>query len=169
MAQPGRLVVPLGHREDRHPVARFPHLVVGLHPLGDQQGGVAGAGNLVVPDLAHLGGRLEVVAVAVELEPVRIRQRLAGLHAQQRLVVVGGVAGDVVAVVGGQRRNVELAADLQQPLADPLFDRQTVVHQLQEVVVRRRRSRATWRPPPAPRGPAPAAAASAPPPTGSRW
>ena len=126
--------MPLGHREDRHPVAWFPHLVVGLHPLGDQQRGVAGAGNVGVPDLAHLGGRLEVIAVAVELEPVRIRQRLTGLHAQQRLVVVGGVAGDVVAVVGGQRRNVELAADLEQSLTDPLFDRQTVVHQLQEVV-----------------------------------
>ena len=127
--------MPLGHREHRHPVARRPHVGVGLHPLGDQQRGVAGAGHLVVPDLAHLGSRLQVVAVAVELEPVRIRQRLAGLHAQQRLVIVGGVAGDVVAVVGGQRRNAQRAADLEQTLTDPPFDRQPVVHQLQEIVV----------------------------------
>ncbi len=135
VVQPARLVVPVGHREDRHPVARRPDLVVGLHPLGDQQGGVAGAGDLVVPDAAHLGGRLQVVAVAVELEPVGVRERLAGLHAQQRLVVVGGVAGDVVAVVGGQRRNAQLAADLEQPVADPLLDGQPVVHQLEAVVV----------------------------------
>ena len=119
--------------------------------------------------LAHLGGRLEVVAVAVELEPVRVRERLAGLHAQQRLVVVGGVAGDVVAVVGGQRRNAELAADVEQALADPLFDGQPVVHQLQEVVVGAEDL--------APLGgglqrlavAGPAAAGSAPRPTGTRW
>ena len=144
--------MPLGHREDRHPVARFPHVGVGLHPLGDQQRGVAGAGNVVVPDLAHLGGRLQVVAVAVELEPVRVRQRLAGLHAQQRLVVVRGVAGDVVAVVGGQRRNVELAADLEQPLADPLFDATARGPSTPGSSCRRRRSPATWPPTPAPRG-----------------
>lgn len=136
VAQPGRLVVSLGHREDRHSVAWLPYVGVGLHPLGYQQRGVAGAGNLVVPDLAHLGGRLQIIAVAVELEPVRIRQRLAGLHTQQRLMVVRGVAGDVVAVVGGQRRDAQRAADLEQPLADPSFDRQPVVHQLEEVVVR---------------------------------
>ncbi len=127
--------MPFGDGEDRHPVAGFPHLGVRLHALGDEQGGVARAGDLAVPDRAHLGGRLEVVTVAVELEAVGVRQRLAGLHAQQRLVVVRGVAGDVVAVVGGQRRDVELAADLEQPVAHPAFDVQAVVHQLEEVVV----------------------------------
>ena len=134
--QPGCLVVPVGHREHRHPVARRPHIGVGLHPLGDQQGGVARRGNLVVPQGAHLGRGFEVVAVAVELEPVGVRQGLTGLHAQQRLVVVRGIAGDVVAVVGGQRRNVERAADLEQPVAHPPLDVQAVIHQLEEVVVR---------------------------------
>ena len=134
--QPAGLGVALGYREDRHPVARRPHVGVGLHPLGDQQRGVARLGNLGVPELAHLGGRLQVVAVAVELEPVRVRQGLAGLHTQQGLVIVGGVAGDVVAVVGGQRPDAELAANLEQPVPDPAFDGQPVVHQLQEVVVR---------------------------------
>ena len=50
-------------------------------------------------------------------------------------MVVRGVAGDVVAVVGGQRRDVQRAADLEQPVADPPFDVEPVVHQLQEVVV----------------------------------
>ena len=123
-----------------------PHVGVGLHPLGDQQRGVARAGDLRVPQRPHLGGGLEVVAVAVELEAGGIRQRLAGLHAQQRLVVVRGLAGDVVAVVGGQRRDAELAADLEQALTDPALDVEAVVHQLEEEVVRRRRSPATWRP-----------------------
>ena len=134
--QPRRLVVAVGHREDRHPVAWRPHVRVGLHPLRDQQRRVAGAGNLVVPQRPHLGGRLEVVAVTVELEAGRVGQRLPGLHAQQRLVVVRRVAGDVVAVVGGQRRDVQLAADLEQALADPALDLDAVVHQLEEVVLR---------------------------------
>ncbi len=128
--------MPLGHGENRHAVALFPHIGVGLHPLGDQQRRVARPRELVVPQRAHLRGGLEVVAVAVELEAVRVRQRLAGLHAQQRLVVVRGVAGDVVAVVGGQRRDVKLAADLEQTLTHPPFDVEAVVHQLEEVVVR---------------------------------
>ncbi len=136
VAQPGGLGVAVGHREDRHPVAWGPHVGVGLHPFGDQQRRVAGLRDLVVPDLAHLGRRLQVVAVAVELEPVGVGQRLAGLHAQQRLVVVRRLAGDVVAVVGGQRPDAELAADLEQAVADPALDGQPVVHQLQEVVVR---------------------------------
>ena len=128
--------MPVGHREHRHPVPGLPDVVVGLHPLGDKQGGIAGAGHLGVPDLAHLRRGLQVVAVAVELEPGGIRQGLAGLHAQQRLVVVRGLAGDVVTIVGGQGRDAELSADLQQPLAHALLDGQAVVHDLEEVVVR---------------------------------
>ncbi|CFE46862.1 Uncharacterised protein [Mycobacterium tuberculosis] len=136
VTQPGRLVMPIGHRKHGHPVARCPHVGVGLHPFGDQQGGVTRARHFVVPDLAHLGGRLQVVAVTVELEAIRIREGLAGLHTQQSLMVVGGVAGHVVAVIGGKRRNVERASDLEQTVTDPAFDGQPVVHQLKEVVVR---------------------------------
>lgn len=128
--------MPIGHRKHGHPVARCPHVGVGLHPFGDQQGGVTRARHFVVPDLAHLGGRLQVVAVTVELEAIRIREGLAGLHTQQSLMVVGGVAGHVVAVIGGKRRNVERASDLEQTVTDPAFDGQPVVHQLKEVVVR---------------------------------
>ncbi len=125
----------VGHREDRHPVTRRPHVGVRGDPLGDQQRGIAGARNVAVPDRPHLGGRLQEIAVAVELEPVGIRERLAGLYTQQRLVVVRGVAGDVVAVVGGQRRNVERAPDFQQPVTHPAFDGQPVIHQLQEEIL----------------------------------
>ncbi len=50
-------------------------------------------------------------------------------------MIAGGLPGDVVAVVGGERRNAELAADLEQALADAAFDLDAVVHQLEEVVL----------------------------------
>ena len=79
--------------------------------------------------------RLQVVAGAVEPEAVRVGEVLAGLDAQQR--VVGGrlVRVRVVRVVGDQRRDAELLADLQQAVADPALDLDAVVHQLQEVAV----------------------------------
>ena len=126
----------VGHREDRHPVAGLPHVGVGRDALGDQQCRVAGPRDLVVPQCPHLGSGLEEVAVAVELEPVGVRQCLAGLDTQQRLVVLRSVAGDVVAVVGGQRRNVEFAPDLQQSLADAPLDVEAVIHQFEEEVLR---------------------------------
>lgn len=134
--QPAGLRLTLGHREDRHPVTVLPHVVVGLHALTDEHGVVAGAGYLGVPDGAHLGGGFEVVAVTVEFEPGGVRQRLAGLNAQQRFVIGGLVFGDVVAVVGGKRRDAELLADVEQALAHPAFDGQAVVHHLQEEVLR---------------------------------
>ena len=144
-------------------------LVVGLHPLGDQQGGVARAGHLVVPQRAHLGGGLEVVAVAVELEPVGVRQRLAGLHAQQRLVVVRGVAGDVVAVVGGQRRDRRASCRSRAGPRGPGARCRARGPSTRGRSCPCRRCPATWRRPPAPRGRGRAAAGSAPHRRGSRW
>ncbi len=46
----------------------------------------------------------------------------------------GLVLGDVVGVVGGQRRQVQLAAEAQQVLADAAFDGQAVVHEFEVVV-----------------------------------
>ena len=128
------LGLPGRDREDGHAVALGPHLTVGLHPLGDGEGVVAGAGH-VLPERAHLLRRLQVVPVAVELEARGVGQGLAGLDAEQHLVVLGGILGDVVAVVGGQRRDAERAAHLQQALADPALDGQPVVHQLEVEVL----------------------------------
>ena len=136
MAQPARLRLSLRHREHRHPVARGPHIGVGLHPLGDQQCGVAGLRDLAVPQGTHLGRRLQVVAVAIEFESGRVRERLSGLHTEQRLVVVRGIPGDVMAVVGRQWRDTELATEFQQPVAYPALDGKAVIHQLKEVVLR---------------------------------
>src|SRR5690625_5931788 len=44
-------------------------------------------------------------------------------------------ASDVVEVVGRHQRSVDRLGDLEQVLGHPLLDRQTVVHQLDEVVV----------------------------------
>ena len=109
---------------------------VGLDPLGDEQGVLAPPGPLVeVEQAPHLVRGLEVVARAVEPEAGGVVQVLA--HADgQKGVVRGGLAlVDVVRVVGHQRRDVQLAADLEQAVADLLLDGHAVVHQLQEDVL----------------------------------
>ena len=131
--EPAGLVLALGHREAGHVAA----LALGegdLAALGDQQGVVAGLGQLA-PDVAHLLGGLQVVAVAVELEPVGVAELGAGRDAQQRPVRVGvGLLG-VVQVVGGQQRQRQLLGQLEQVLAHDPLDVDAVVHQLEVVVV----------------------------------
>ena len=113
----------------------LPHLAVVLHALGNPQGVIAAIRNQVVPGIAHLRGGLDVVAGTAELEAVWVHKRLTGLHAQHGLVRRRLGFQHVVAVVGYQRRQVELAADFEQPIARALFDVQPMVHQLQEEVV----------------------------------
>jgi hypothetical protein len=48
---------------------------------------------------------------------------------------LGLVPGDVVRVVRGQRRQVQLAGDVEQPVADPTLDVQAVVHQFEEEIL----------------------------------
>ena len=75
--------------------------------LGDRERVVARLGHAeaVGPELAHLGGGLDVVAAAVELEPVGVGEPLARRDADQG-VVGGRVLGVVVVgVVGGDRRD----------------------------------------------------------------
>jgi len=40
-----------------------------------------------------------------------------------------------VRVVGDDRRDAELSADLEQPVADPALDVEVMLHQLKEVVL----------------------------------
>ncbi len=140
--QPGVLGVPLRAGEARHVGA----VALGeLHvaALGDQQGVVAGLAQVVLvdPDRPHLLGRLQVVAVAGEREPLaravagRDVHRGARVDAQQVLLRGRVLTHDVVAVVGGQQRDPQVLRELEQPVADPLLDLEAVVHQLQEVVV----------------------------------
>ncbi len=132
--EPGPLVLALGAREPGH----VPPLALGerdVAALGDEQRVVAGLGQ-VAPELAHLRGALEVELVGVELEPVGVGQRGAGLHAQQDRVRGGVVGAGVVQVVGGDQRQVELLGEAQQVLVHAPLDVEPVVHQLGEVVAR---------------------------------
>ncbi len=123
-------------REARHQVDELEH-AGRVDPVGDQQLGVAAAlaPDVAVVDRVHLGRGLDVVAGAVELEPVRVRQGLAGLDAQQQVVRHGVALLAVVRVVGDDRRDVQLLRDLDQAVAYPRLDGQAVVHQLEEVVL----------------------------------
>ena len=106
-----------------------------VHPLGDQQRVVAGLGELRVPLRAHLGGRLEVEVLRVELEPVRVGQGLARLHAQQHLVRLRVVRVGVVQVVRGEPRQAQLLLEPEEVFLHLLLDADAVVHQLAEEVV----------------------------------
>ena len=131
LAQPRLLRFAVGNGEDRHAVAVGEDVGVGLHPVADLEGVVAGVGDDRIPLGAHLVGGLQVVAVAVELESCRVGQRLTGLHTQQRLVARGMVFRDVVAVVGDDRLDAELAADVEQAVTHTALDLESVLHQLE--------------------------------------
>ena len=86
-------------------------------------------------DVAHLLGRLQVVAVTVQREPVGVVHRRARLDAQQGVVAGGVLLVGVVQVVGGDQREPEVLRDPEQVGADPALDVESVVHQLDEVAV----------------------------------
>ena len=115
LAQPRLLRVPVGYREDRHPVPMGEDILGPTRRAHRSPASNRTPRYLRIPQLPHLLRGLEIVAVAVELEPRRIRQCLTGLHTQQRLMRRRVLTGHVVAVVGGQRFDAEFAADLQQP------------------------------------------------------
>ena len=108
-----------------------------LAALGDGEGVVAGLrhAELVGPQRAHLRGRLDVVAAAVELEPVGVGEPLARRDADEGVVGRGVLGVVVVGVVGGDGREAHLLAQPEQVVADPLLDGDAVVHQLEEDVV----------------------------------
>ena len=114
VGEPGSWGVALGDVGNRHAIVGvfFPNLAIVLYTLGNPQRVIAAIWNHIVPGLAHLRGRFNVVAGAAELEAIRVHKGLAGLHAQHRLVRRRLGFQNVVAVVGHQRRQVQLAADL---------------------------------------------------------
>ena len=89
----------VGHREPGE--AGSPELDLHRRPFGDQQRVVARLGQLG-EKVAHLGGRLQVVLLALELEPLGIVDEGPGLDAQEGVVGHVVLAMGVVAVVGGQ-------------------------------------------------------------------
>ena len=122
---------------------------IGRHELGEQplaggDHGVATLGDLervldrafeVPVVLDHRLGRLDIKLVAVEAQPVRRIDLLAGLHAEHHVVRVVVVGGQVVTIVSGDHRQVIAAGDADQLVVDLLLLGEAVVHDLDEEVI----------------------------------
>ena len=134
LAQPRGLRLPRRHVELRHPVDLAEDVGVVADPLRDRERVVAGLGHLT-EQRPHLLGGLDVVAVAVEPEPVRVVLVATYADAQEVVVGVELVGGDVVGVVGGQQRQVEVLRDPQEVVTDVALDGQPVVHELRVEVL----------------------------------
>ena len=122
----------VGHREVGQ--LRLAELDLDVGPLGDPQRVVARLGE-VAEQVAHLRRRLQVVLLALELEPLRVAEHRPGLHAQQRVVALVILAMGVVRVVGGDQRGTDLAGDLDELRVRVALRLQPVVLQLDEQVV----------------------------------
>ncbi len=131
--EPRRLVLARGAGEARH-VAPLALLERDLAALGDEQRVVAGLGQLA-PEVAHLGGGLEVEVVGVELEAVGVHQGRARLHAEQGGVRLGVLGLGVVQVVGRDEREPQVAGQTDQVALGAALDLEAVVHQLDVDVV----------------------------------
>ena len=134
LTKPGLLRLPFRDVELRHPVDVIEDLVVGPDHLGQQQGVVAGLG-MIREQRPHLVRGLDVVARTIEAEAVRIILVTPHTDAQQGVMGVSLVLGDVVRVIGDQQRNVQPLGQPQQVGSHLLLDRDTMVHQLAEVVL----------------------------------
>ena len=84
----------------------------------------------------HLRRRLEVVVVTLEAQPVGTVADGAGLHAEQRVVGEGVGPVRVVAVVGGEQRQIQPLCDVQQLRQDSPLIANAVVLQFHEYVPR---------------------------------
>ena len=125
-------VEPLGDREVGQ--LRVAELDLHLTPLGDPQGVVTRRGH-VTEQIAHLGGRLQVVLLAGESEAVRVTHQGAGLHTQQRVMGPGVVTMGVVAVVGGQQRGAQVGGQLLKHRVGPVLLGDALVLEFDEQVV----------------------------------
>ena len=139
---PGRLVLADRTGEPRH-VGAVALGEADVAALGDEQGVVAGLRQAVSvgPQGPHLGRGLEVVVGAGEGEALarsvagRDVHRRAGVDAEQVLLRRRVLLVDVVGVVGGEQRDLQVLRQPEQTLPDPLLQREVVVHQLQEVAL----------------------------------
>ncbi len=122
----------LGDGERRQ--LRLAELDLHVGALRDPQRVVAGVGPL--PEEApHLVRGLEVVLLAVELEPLRVVDRGAGLDAEQRVVRDCVVTMHVVAVVRREHRRAQRLRDVEQALHRLALRGDAVVLQLDEEVI----------------------------------
>ena len=78
----------------------------------------------------HLGRRLEVELVGLELPVVRVGERVARLDAEQRLVRPRVLVAQVVDVAGRDERDARRSGERDEPGVDLLLDRQPGVLEL---------------------------------------
>ena len=132
-AQPRLDGLAVGHREVRDA------------QLSERQGQVGHLGDppgrqdrivLVGKEVGHLGGRLDVELVGLELEPARRVEVVAGADAEQHVVRVGLLGSDVVQVVGDDQWQPRVAGQLQQLAVQPGLLGQPVVLELEVEAVR---------------------------------
>ncbi len=131
--EPGVLALPRGNRETRHVVRVGVEGDLAL--LRQAERCVARLGVLR-EEPAHLLRRAHVVAVAVELEPVRVGERRAGVDAQERVVVVVVLRAHVVRVVRREEGRAQVLREADQVLRDARLDLGAVVHELDVDVLR---------------------------------
>ena len=98
--------------------------------LGDAPG-VRDRLGMVGEERRHLGRRLHVEVVGVELHPVRRVEVVAGPDAEQDVVRLGLVLADVVEVVGHDQREPGLGRQAQQLLVEPVLVGHAVVLELE--------------------------------------
>ena len=91
--------------------------------------------GLVREEGGHLGRRLDVELVGLELEPARRVEVVAGPDAEQDVVRLGLVRPDVVEVVGDDQRQADLRGEAQELLVEAALLGQAVVLELQEEAV----------------------------------
>ena len=82
----------------------------------------------------HLRRALDIELVGIELEALGIVDGVRGLHAQQHLMRVMIVFAEIVAVVGGDQRNIQFFFQAEQVGMDLLFQFQSLVLDLQEEI-----------------------------------
>ena len=134
--EPRGLVFALGHREVGHVVsALLRGREVHVAAFSDLEGRITGARKLA-PQGAHLVRGTDVVAVAVELESVRVVDTRARVDAQERVLDLAVVAFDIVRVVGGHEGRVHELGDLEDLLVGASLDVDAVVHDLDVEVLR---------------------------------
>ncbi len=78
-------------------------------------------------EFRHFTGGFEIELVTGEAHAVGIIHMFCSLYAQQHIVGLGILLGQVVQVIGGHQGNPRLAADFRQVLVDGFLLHQSVV------------------------------------------
>ena len=105
-----------------------------LAPLRDTHGVAHGVG-MITEHLLHLGHGLQEELIAVILETFFVARVFAGADTQQDVVRVLVRVLEVVDVVGGHQRHVEVARNRQQSLVDDALLLDALVLHLEEEVI----------------------------------